>query len=150
MNYHLCEAIMPYYDEFGQNCTYILLKDGTKEYFKIPTKTYIRKMFYALHIDPTSLNHWTCDILHKQQGNPLIISQDIIFLPVRAREVIGRTDGCMGYVLGSSLTHIGDYTLKLRCGATLPTRSKANYLLGKQKDAKLLHYTYSEYFRAMR
>lgn len=147
MNYHLCEAIVPYYDECGANCTYILLKDGSKVVFKMPVRTYLRKMFYSLHMDPVSLNHWSSEVLHQQQGNPIIISEDILFIPVRMREVVGQKDGTLGYVLESSLVEVQDYSLRLRCGEILSMRCKASYVGKKQKDASLLRYAYQDYWK---
>ena len=39
--YYLCQAIVPFYDDYGHNMTYTLLSDGTKSTYCFPIKNYI-------------------------------------------------------------------------------------------------------------
>ena len=52
--YYLCQAIVPFYDDYGHNMTYTLLSDGTKSTYCFPIKNYIYRMFYQLYLDPVA------------------------------------------------------------------------------------------------
>ena len=142
----MCEAIVPYYDEFGQNCTCVILRDGSKVEFKMPIRTYVRQLFYALHINLAARTQWITSILNKESGNPLLVNDEMVWIPVKFRKGVGSKDGCSGYVLKSAIKEVGDYTLVLACQQRLTTLSKANYIKDKQKDGQHLLYAYRDYY----
>jgi len=138
-------ALIPFYDTYGQNSTCLILKDGSREYFGFSIKTYIRNMFYDLHLDPKALNFWTYKILGTKLNTPVIIDDSLILLPVKFRKSVGKQDGCFGYVTNSCITDIEDNQITLSHNEVLPSLSQKSYILKKQKDAKLLKYSYTDY-----
>lgn len=145
MMYYRCEAIVPYYDECGQNCTYVILKDGSRTEYKMPVKSYIRKMFYAMHIDLEARNRWASEVLRHEFGNPILMSDEIVLVPVKMRKSIGSKDGCFGYVSLTAIDEIGDYSILLECGQRLVTLSKTGYVKDKIRDGEHLVYAYREF-----
>lgn len=64
--YYLCQAIVPFYDDYGHNMTYTLLSDGTKSTYCFPIKNYIYRMFYQLYLDPVAVRNCSSRILHSK------------------------------------------------------------------------------------
>lgn len=140
--YTQCEAIVPYYDGCGQNCTYVILKDGSRMDHKMPIKSFIRKMFYELHIDMDARTKWGSGVLRHDFGNPILISDQLVLVPVRLRKPVGAKDGCFGYVSLRAIKEVGDYNLSLACGQRVSTLSKTGYVTGKMRDGEHLAYAY--------
>ena len=102
-------------------------------------------MLYELHLDPKALNFWTYKILGTKLNTPVIIDDSLILLPVKFRKSVGKQDGCFGYVTNSCITDIEDNQITLSHNEVLPSLSQKSYILKKQKDAKLLKYSYTDY-----
>ncbi|PHV70186.1 hypothetical protein CS063_11960 [Sporanaerobium hydrogeniformans] len=138
-------ALIPFYDERGQNSTCVLFKDGSKEYFSCSIKAYITKLLYQLHLDPRAIRFWTSQVLGAKLNTPLIIDETHILLPVKFRKPVTKQDGCFGYVNNVFIQTLEDYCLTLSTGQTLAHLSTKSYLLKKQKDAAFLSYAYTDY-----
>ena len=102
-------------------------------------------MFYCLHLDPTAVKHWTHEVIGTKLNTPIIIDNDIIFLPVKLRKGVGKQDGCFGYINSKSIQSYDDNSILLCNGELLPTLSPKSYLQKKEYDAKLLRYAYLEH-----
>lgn len=145
MMYYRCEAIVPYYDECGQNCTYVILKDGSRMEYKMPVRSYIRKLFYAMHLDLAARNRWAAEVLRHEFNTPILVSDELVLVPVKFRKPIGAKDGCFGYVNLGAIDEVGDYSLSLVDGQRIATLSKASYVRSKMKDGEHLVYAYREF-----
>lgn len=145
MIYTHFSALIPFYNTYGQNSTYVILKDGSREYFNCSIKNYIHTMLYSLHLDPKAIRFWTRDMLGTKLNTPLIIDKDLILLPVKFRKSVSKQDGCFGYVNPSCLKSFQDNCITLCSGEVLPTLTRESYILKKQKDAALLGYAYIDY-----
>ena len=138
-------AIVPFYDDYGQNSTCAILKDGSREYFRCSIKAYINSMLYELHLDPKAVNFWTYKILGTKLNTPVIIDDSLVLIPVKFRRAVGKQDGCFGYVNQNFIKEADDLNLTLSSGEILPNLSQKSYILKKQKDAALLSYAYTDY-----
>lgn len=145
MNYHHCYAIIPYYGADGANMTYTIHTDGSKESHAMPIKSYIQRMLYHSHLDPKALQYWTSNVIGTKLNTPLTLTEDFIFIPVKIRHAIGKSDGCFGYVLSNKITSYNDASLILDFRITLETRSPSTYIAKKQRDARLLRYAYIDH-----
>lgn len=102
-------------------------------------------MLYSLHLDPVAVKHWTFETIGSKLNTPLIIDNQLIFLPVKFRKGVGKQDGCFGYVSLLHLNTYRDYQMTLCNGQVLPTLSQKSYIQKKLMDAKLLSYAYLDY-----
>lgn len=102
-------------------------------------------MLYSLHLDPNAVKHWTYEIIGTKLNTPIIIDNDLIFLPVKLRKSVGKQDGCFGYVNSHEVANYDDNLITLCNGEKLPTLSPKSYMIKKQHDAKLLRYAYLDY-----
>ncbi|MDF2614087.1 MAG: hypothetical protein K0S71_1873 [Clostridia bacterium] len=138
-------ALIPFYDNYGQNSTCVLLQDGSREYFNCSIKAYIHRMLYELHLDPRAVNFWTSKILGTKLNTPLIIDDSLVLIPIKFRKSVGKQDGCFGYVNNECIEKLDDTRITLAGGEVLPSLSQKSYILKKQKDAALLSYAYTDY-----
>ena len=145
MFYSNIVALIPFYDTYGQNSTCILFEDGSEEYASCSIKTYLSRMLYTFHLDPKALKHWTHQVIGSKLNTPVIIDNNLIFLPVKLRKSVGTQDGCFGFVNNRFIIAACDYQLTLVNDYLLPTLSPKSYIIKKQTDAKLLSYAYVDY-----
>lgn len=138
-------ALIPFYDDYGQNSTCILYKDGSKEYFGCPVKSYIQKLLYELHLDPKAVSFWTTKTIGTKLNSPITIDDSLILIPVKFRKSVGKQDGCFGYVCNDCIKEPHDFSITLTNDEVLPTLSPQSYIQKKQKDAALLSYVYTDY-----
>lgn len=138
-------AVIPFYNEYGQNATCVLFKDGSREYLNCSIKNYIHTMFSKLHLDPKALSFWTYGILGYKLNAPLIIDEDTVLIPIKFRKSISKHDGCFGYVHQRFIKDVQDYSLTLSTEEVLDTLTLASYVAKKQKDATFLTYAYLDY-----
>ena len=145
MNYTQIAALIPFYSSNGENSTCILLNDGSRIYKQCSIKKYMHHMLYSLHLDPNAVKHWTSEVIGTKLNTPIIIDNDIIFLPVKLRKSIGKQDGCFGYINNKDILSYDNNSIILCSGEALSTLSPKSYILKKQHDAKLLRYAYLDY-----
>lgn len=136
-------GFIPYYDEKGRNCTCVIKKDGSVEYFPCHLKLYIHKMFFALHIDMKARKSWITHSILDKSNHPLVINEELIFLPVKCRKSIGAQDGCYAYIHWQAIASLTSKSLILCNGITLPNLCKPSYIERKKKDALLLSHLYT-------
>lgn len=141
------QAIIPYYTSCGENGTYIIRFDGTKEVLTIPIRSYLRRMLYEAHLDPKALQHWTHKTIGTKLVTPITLNEHLIFIPIKMRHAIGKSDGAFGYILSHNITHYDDYLITLSPDLPLTTLSPKSYITKKLRDAKLLRYAYLEHRR---
>ena len=135
-------ALIPYYDKYGQNCTCVILRDKTRSYYHFPIKKFIKDMFYESHLDLNAIKNWSIKILGTKYNNPLILHKEVIFIPVKLRQSIGKGDGCYGYIHLNALADVQDYIIFLTNDMPIPTLSSKAYVLQKKAQGLLLKYTY--------
>lgn len=145
MIYTQIAALIPFYDDYGQNSTRILLKDGSVETANCSIKNYIYRMLYALHLDPKAVRFWTTQMIGSKINAPLVIDDTLVLLPVKFRKGVGKQDGCFGYINNQFISEFQNNEVILASGISLPTLSPKSYILKKQNDAKLLSYSYVDY-----
>lgn len=102
-------------------------------------------MLYCLHLDPNAVKHWTYEAIGTKLNTPLIIDNNIIFLPVKLRRSVGKQDGCFGYVNSKDIVSYDDLQIVLCNGETLSTLSSKSYIQKKEYDARLLRCAYLEH-----
>lgn len=139
-----CEAIVPFYDHYGQNACYTLHTDGSKQIHNYPVRSYIYHMLQSVHLDPRTLNHWTYTVLKAKLNTPIILDDYHVYIPVKLRKSVSKADGTMGYVLSSAIEDISEEVIKLHSGVLLPILSSSSCIYKKQKDAALLCYAYRD------
>ncbi|NLZ27441.1 MAG: hypothetical protein GX887_00570 [Firmicutes bacterium] len=91
-------AVVPYYDEEGGNATRVYTIDGSTFADRRTTRWVIRRMARAFAVDLEALRQDYGQYLGISQGVPLPISEDLVMVPLKLRQVIGRNDGAGGYV----------------------------------------------------
>ncbi len=142
MFYHQVQGFFPIYGADGGNYTQVIHQDGSTAIFQIPTKTYLSHIYQQTHLDPKSLQYWTQKIIGTTLNTPITLNEHFVFIPIKVRHTVGKSDGCFGYFHTGSLTHFDDYTITLATDFTLTTLSRKVYLTKKLRDAKLLAYAY--------
>lgn len=140
----LIAAILPTYDKHGNNSCQIIYNTGKEEILPISVAHFLKKWLFSFKVDITSQRMWGRDIVHNRHLNPLVISESIILIPVRTREVFGTKDGCYGYIWTGSIQSYTPETIALKCGVTISYLSSMKKLKEKLVSAKLLHYTYKD------
>lgn len=145
MNYTQIAALIPFYSVNGENSTCILYSDGSKAYKSCSIKKFIHHMLYTFHLDPLAVKHWTYNVIGTKLNTPLIIDNELIFLPVKLRKGVGKQDGCFGYINSRQLVSYENHLITFSSGDTLPTLSPKSYIQKKLYDAKLLSYAYVDY-----
>lgn len=135
-------AIIPKYTDRG-DVTYIYTSRGVERSFNMTMRTFLRKLYFFYTIDLIAQKN-----KFKKMGihqNAPIVLKDQVFIKVRVRRPIGKSDGAYGYVdvKGvSRIDEIGDTTVvvlksghKIRSLDSYATLSK-NLVLGLGIDVK--------------
>ncbi|NLI70871.1 MAG: hypothetical protein GX364_08425 [Firmicutes bacterium] len=102
-------AIVPYYDEEGGNATRIYTIDGENFADRRTTRWVIRRMARVFSIDLEALRKDYGQYLGISQGVPLPISEDLVMVPLKLRQVIGKNDGAGGYVNICAVQKVEEY-----------------------------------------
>lgn len=145
MLYTEINALIPFYDDYGRNCTCILFKDGTKEYETYSIKNYMNRLLYHFHLDPRAVKFWTSQVINTKLNTPIIIDDTLIYIPAKFRKAVGKQDGCFGYINYKQIKSITPNGVVFENDTLLPTLSAQSYITKKCTDAKLLAYAYNEY-----
>lgn len=138
-------AIIPFYNENGENCTRIIYRNGVTESKNCSVKKFMRSILYDFHLDPVALRHWTFNLIGAKLNTPIVINENLVFLPVKMRKGVGKQDGCYGYLGYSYIRGLEDQKVFLSSGETLPVLSASSYVSRKQRDAHLLCIGYLEF-----
>lgn len=141
---HSFSAIIPFYDTHGANVTYTITEDGSIQIHPIPIKHFLNHLFNEFSLDPKHLRRWTSQVLYYKTHMPIILLEDLVFIPIKVRSNIGKYDGCFGYVLTRSIVAYDDYTITLQHNQIIKTHSSASYIRKKLYDAQFLSFTYKE------
>lgn len=145
MNVMQISAFIPFYSSEGENSTCILFNDGSKIDKPYSIKKCTNQILYSLHLDPQALSHWTYEVIGMKSTTPLIITDDIIFIPVKLRKSIGKHDGCFGFINMKAIASYDHHSILLDSGQSILTLSPKSYIQKKLHDAKLLHYAYLDH-----
>lgn len=138
------DAIVPIYNREGNNVCSIIYPNGTSIVESIHVDKFIRIWLQILRIDICSYRMWAQEILHRRNGNPIVIHEHMVFIPVKMRKPIGSKDGSYGYVQLESIDDIVDGAIHLKSGRILPCMYTKQTMERKIKDAKLIQYSYIE------
>lgn len=138
-------AIIPFYNENGENCTRIIYSNGVTESKNCSVKKFMGSILYDFHLDPHALRDWTFDLIGTKLNTPIVINEHLIFLPARIRKGVGKQDGCYGYLGYSHIRGFEDQKVFLSSGETLPVLSASSYVRRKQRDAYLLRIGYLDF-----
>ena len=141
------EAILPSYDQLGNNTCQVISSQGTSTTFPVSVSRLIRSWFLSLHIDLYAQRMWSQEILGQRNLNPIIIHEDHILIPVKIREAVGSKDGCYGYFRLTSIQKITPEYILLSSGAKIPYLSTMKTIHTKMRHAKLLGYIYIQELR---
>lgn len=145
MDYNQIAALIPFYDTNGENSTCIIFMDGSRECTPCSVKKFMRSMLYDFHLDPHALRHWTFRMIGTKLNTPIIINDNLIFLPVKLRKGVGKQDGCFGYVRHDHIRSFANKEVTLSSGEMLATLSPKAYLTKKHLDANMLRFSYREF-----
>lgn len=137
-----CCAFLPFYDEVGNNATYYILEDGSKEIHTFPVKHFITTLLHSLQMDPFMLKYWSKRTLGMRSHLPLLLSHNITFIPIKIRSSVPMHDGYLGYVLISAIKDYKDQQVILKNGVKIDTLSSKHYITKKLQEARLLTYSY--------
>ena len=145
MNYTQISAMIPFYSSNGENSTCIILNDGSRICEPQSVKIYIDHMIFSLHLDPRAIKYWTSKMIGNKLNNPLVIDNELIFLPVKFRQGIGKHDGCVGYINMKNIQSFDNHLIVLCNGEKINNLSSKSYIEQKQRSAQLLSYLYIEF-----
>lgn len=138
------EAILPTYDQQGNNTCRIISSIGTSTTLPMSTSKLIRSWFQSLHIDLYAQRTWSREILGQRNLNPIFFHKYHILIPIKLRKSIGAKDGCYGYIRLSSIENITSNYILLSSGTKISYLSSMKTIRIKMQHAKLLGYTYTE------
>ena len=142
MKYFEIDAFYPFYTEDGHDHTCILLKDGSKEYVSQCVKHFIPHLLYDTGLDARSIRLWASKVTGLKQNLPIIIDENIIFIPVKFRKRLNSTTTAFGYINYNSILSYSNTTVTLKNQTILETLSPTKFIDKKLIDAKLLAYAY--------
>ena len=103
VKYFEIDAFYPFYTEDGHDHTCILLKDGSKEYVSQCVKHFIPHLLYDTGLDARSIRLWASKVTGLKQNLPIIIDENIIFIPVKFRKRLNSTTRAFGYINYNSI-----------------------------------------------
>lgn len=104
-------ALVPFYNEEGQNCTLIILNDGTKLIRKTSVTAALKKVLKLFGHDLRALQEYYGQYFDSKLI-PLALSRLTIFLPLRLRKPLGKYDGTTGYINHYQIDRLGIETGK--------------------------------------
>jgi len=138
------EAILPTYDNQGNNTCCVISAQGTSTTFPMKVSKFVRLLFQSLRIDLYAQRMWSQEILNQRNLNPIVIHKDHVLIPVKFRSPIGAKDGCYGYICSNNIQSITPDYILLASGNKIPYLSCIKTIKEKMQHAKLLNYTYAE------
>jgi len=146
LNSHkLIEAILPTYDEYGNNSCEIIYTNEKSNLVTSSVAKFLKKWLCdSFRMDISGQRMWGRGVLDHRNLNPLIVNENIVLIPVKTRQAIGAKDGCYGYIRTSSIQSFDADYIFLYSGAKVPYLCTIRTLKKKLEDAKLFYYTYKE------
>lgn len=136
---------IPTYDQVGHNVTQVAFPNGEQQIINLTIKQCIDKLLTQIGLDRKCLRNWTDKIIQGKHNTPLILTENIIFIPVKMRHADIRADGCIGYVRWDAILKIQDYGLTLKHHFTLTTYSSSAYIKRKLTHSYQLQNAYALY-----
>ncbi len=144
------EAIIPTYDEQGKNICQVVYSDGETVSQTISATSFLRKWLFILRIDLYTVRMWAADVLDHRNLNPIVISEKLIFIPVKIRKPVSPKDGSYGYVRLNKIESIESDYILLSNGKQIPYLSSYPTLRRKIQLGRLLGYTYRDQVKFQR
>ena len=135
-NCHTLQAIVPKYDQWGNNGTEIWLTTGEIVYDKRRLDTVLKELAGVFAIDLPRLRRNVARDLGRARNVPLPLTPDLALVPVTARKAVAGHDGARGYlVLGqvASITAVDDGT-----AVSLPNHNQPLPLAETEQSLKYL------------
>ncbi|MEG0014894.1 MAG: competence protein ComK [Cellulosilyticaceae bacterium] len=143
MNYLTTVAIIPIYDSNGNNCTRLILDNGTEELIDMPISRFIDEMYATFHTSYSANAKWASSYLLEKNTPPLLFDAHHVFLRCQTRSHVTKGDGCYGYISLFAVDKIESTTLFLSNGAQISTCSTFKQLTKYFQQATLLYCIYS-------
>ncbi len=114
-----CLAVVPIYEAMtGNICVYYGLKgEAVKQPFTVQTQ--MRRFFREHRIDEREYQKKARRVLGIKKSLPLGFTSDCIFMPVKVRVPIARSDGAYAYVRYEAIQDISDNQILLTTGEPL-------------------------------
>lgn len=141
------EAILPAYDNHGDNICHIISTRGTSTTVAMNGRKFMRLWFYFLRMDLTAQGMWSHHILGQRNLNPIVVNEHLVLIPVKIRQAIGSKDGCYGYIRVSSIQSISPGEIVLSSGFKVSHLSSIETIKTKIRHAHLLKYIYKDEFQ---
>lgn len=138
------DAVLPVYDEFGNNVCIVVFANGNHEQVPMSIEQFKREWAYAYNVHIGSRRLWAQGHLSLRALNPLVITMDIALIPVKTRFAVGVNDGCYGCVRLGSVMDYNKTTITLHSGTEIPHLSTRETLTRRFSKARLLCYAYKE------
>lgn len=142
------QGMIPVYGDNGENGIYIYTHGGEEIYIDKSIRSFISYLFHQRRIDLYALRQWTSSILHRRNGLPLVLSRELVWVPIKIRKPIGRADGSEGYI---SLLHIKDLaekdhktSIQLKCGKEISSLHSKKIIESRILFAQLMLAKYEK------
>ena len=139
-------ALLPIYDQNGNNVCQVFSRDGRKQIQPMTIQKFMDKWLEILWVDLSAQRKWSSKILYQRNLNPILINEKIIFIPIKTRVAIGEKDGCYGYISLNSIKSHDEDVILLHSGVEIPYLSSYYTLNKKIQDAKYLLFSYRASF----
>lgn len=98
-NWQLVQALLPQYDEYGNNGTLIWLTDGQQVYDPRRVDTVLKALAGVFAVDVSRLRRNVREALGRSRNVPLVLHERLWLMPVVCRTVQSRHDGAIGYLV---------------------------------------------------
>ena len=105
-NWQLVQALLPQYDEYGNNGTVIWLADGQRVYDTRRVDSVLKALAGVFAVDVARLRRNAREALGRSRNVPLVLHERLWLMPVVCRTVQSRHDGAIGYLVYQHLTAV--------------------------------------------
>ena len=98
-NWREVQALLPRYDEWGNNGTMIWLTENREVYDVRRLDTVVKDLAGVFAVDITRLRRNAKQALGRSRNVPLVLHEGLWLMPVVCRSVQSRHDGAVGYLV---------------------------------------------------
>ena len=106
-NWREVQALLPRYDEWGNNGTVIYLQGNRQVYDTRRVETVLKELAGVFAVDITLLRRNARKALGRSRNVPLVMHRALWLMPVICRSVQSRHDGAIGYLVYQQVEELG-------------------------------------------
>lgn len=133
-------AVLPEYNDNGDNMCRLIFTDGGSEYIYIPIADFIREWLRRYRLTLSGQMTWASSITSRRTLNPIVIHKDIVLIPLKVRRSYGANDGSHGYILLPYIDTFDNSKIILHNKIEVSHISSAATISNKILHAKLLRH----------